>query len=196
MKSRNGGLIRPSSSSATAHHRIASSVQPNHQAVKRHQRRLGRCAAHQMIAARQPVSVATAFTAPISATATAERAASCRIPGVICARFSALTAENRAQIPESPRSARITGSSTHGASIIGRVSEEMAPSVVSARGDRANATAASTREDRLPMPRASATLMTPQKPTTSSNAHHSRCVTQPGRPMTSPARKNVPCGNR
>ncbi|SHV04262.1 Uncharacterised protein [Mycobacteroides abscessus subsp. abscessus] len=177
MKSRNGGLIRPSSSSATAHHRIASSVQPNHHAVKRHHRRLGRCAAHQMIAARQPVSVATAFTAPISATATAERAASCRIRG-------------------SPRSARITGSSTHGASIMGSVSEEMAPSVVSARGDRANATAASTREDRLPMPRASATLMTPQNPTTSSNAHHSRCVTQPGRPMTSPARKNVPCGNR
>ena len=51
-----------------------------------------------------------------------------------------------------PRSARITGSSTHGASIIGSVSEEIAPSVVSTRGDSANAAAAMTRDVGLPMP--------------------------------------------
>ena len=42
----------------------------------------------------------------------------------------------------------MTGSSTHGASIIGSVSEEIAPSVVSTRGDSANAAAAMTRERR------------------------------------------------
>ena len=40
----------------------------------------------------------------------------------------------------------MTGSSTHGASIIGSVSEEIAPIVVSTRGDSANAAAAMTRE--------------------------------------------------
>ena len=90
----------------------------------------------------------------------------------------------------------MTGSSTHGASIIGSVSDEIAPSVVSTRGDSANATAAMTREVGLPMPRRLGTRSSPQNPTTSSSAHHSRCVTQPGSPSTSPARKKVPCGNR
>ena len=60
-----------------------------------------------------------------------------------------------------PRSARITGSSTHGASIIGSVSDEIAPSVVSTRGDSANATAAMTRDVGLPMPER---LGDPQQP--------------------------------
>ena len=98
--------------------------------------------------------------------------------------------------PPGPRSAWITGSSTHGASIIGSVSDEMAPTVVSTRGDNANATPAISRDVGLPMPSASATRTTPQNPTTSSNAHHSRCVTQPGTPSTSPARKKAPCGKR
>ncbi len=79
MKSRNGGLIRPSMTSATDHQVMASAVHSAHHAVNRHHCRFGRCAAHQMIAARHPVRVATALTAPISATATAERAASSRI---------------------------------------------------------------------------------------------------------------------
>ena len=93
----------------------------------------------------------------------------------------------------------MTGSSTHGASIIGSVSDEIAPSVVSTRGDNANAAAAITREVGLPMPalfKASATRSTPQNPTVINSAHHSRWVTQPGSPSRSPARKNVPCGNR
>jgi hypothetical protein len=90
----------------------------------------------------------------------------------------------------------MTGSSTHGASIIGSVSDEMAPSVVSTRGDSANATAAITRDVGLPMPNASATRSSPQNPTTSSNAHHSRWVIQPGTFSMSPSRKKVPCGKR
>ena len=90
----------------------------------------------------------------------------------------------------------MTGSSTHGASIIGHVSDEIAPSVVNTRGDNANAMAPSTREVGVPMRSASATRSTPQNPTVSTSAHHSRCVTQPGTSSRSPSRKNVPCGNR
>ena len=42
MKSRNGGLIRPSSTSATTHHSTASTAHDSHQAVNRHHNRLGR----------------------------------------------------------------------------------------------------------------------------------------------------------
>ena len=177
MKSRNGGLIRPSSTSATTHQVMARTMQSAHHAVNRHHNRFGRWQAHQIRAARQPVRVATALTAPINATASAERAASTRTE-------------------PAPRSATMTGSSTHGASIIGSVSDEIAPSVVSTRGDNANAAAAITREVGLPMPNASATRSRPQNPTVINSAHHSRWVTQPGSPSRSPARKNVPCGNR
>ncbi len=42
MKSRNGGLTRPSSTSATTHHSTASTMQAAHHPVKRHHNRLGR----------------------------------------------------------------------------------------------------------------------------------------------------------
>ena len=121
--------------------------------------------------------MATALTAPISASASADRAASTRTD-------------------PAPRSARMTGSSTHGASIIGSVSDEIAPIVVSTRGDSAKAAAAMTREPGEPMPSASASRSSPQNPTVSSSAHHSRWVTQPGSPRMSPSRKKAPCGNR
>ncbi len=74
------------------------------------------------------------------------------------------------------------GSNTQGASMIGKVSEEIDPSVVNTRGDSANAVAPITRDVGLPMPSVSATRSTPQKPTVSNNAHHRRCVIQPGTP--------------
>ena len=123
----------------------------------------GRWQAHQISAGRQPVSVATALTAPINASASADLAASARTPPV-------------------PRSASTTGSSTHGASIIGSVSEEIAPIVVSTRGDSAKAAAAMTREPGDPMPSASASRSSPQNPTVINSAHHNRWVTQPGSP--------------
>ena len=88
------------------------------------------------------------------------------------------------------------GSNTHGASIIGRVSDEMDPRVVSTRGDSANAAAPITRDAGLPMPSASATRNSPQKPTVSSSAHHSRWVIHPGTESRWPMAKKVPCGNR
>ena len=95
-----------------------------------------------------------------------------------------------------PRSATTTGSSTHGASIIGSVSEEIAPIVVSTRGESAKAAAAITREPGDPIPSASASRSSPQNPTVINSAHHNRCVTQPGSPTVSPRRKKAPCGNR
>ena len=120
-----------------------------------------------------------ALTAPINATASPAWAASARVERSLVAR-----------------SARIVGSNTHGASMIGNVSDEIDPSVVSTRGDNANAAAAITRDAGLPIPSASATRSKPQKPTVSSSAHHSRCVTQPGSPSRWPSKKNVPCGNK
>ena len=180
MKSRNGGLIRPRRTRAITHHVTARAEANAHQAVKRRHTRSGRWQAHQMSAGRQAATLATALTAPMSASASPARPASIR-SGVGCV---------------SDRSARITGRSTHGASIIGSVSEEMDPSVVSTRGDRANATAPMSREVRVPIPRVSATRSRPQHPTVSSTAHHSRWVTQPGTPRVWPSRKNAPCGNR
>ena len=170
MKSRNGGLIRPSRTRAIPHHVTARAEASAHHAVNRHQRRFGRWQAHQMIAGRHAARLATALTAPMSARATPARPASIRSD---CAVVSP-TSE--------PRNARITGSSTNGASIIGHVSEEMDPSVVSTRGDRAKATAPTSRDGRVPMPSVSATRIRPQQPTVSRIAHHSRWVTQPGTP--------------
>jgi hypothetical protein len=78
MKSRNGGLIRPSMTSATTHHSTASTMHAAHHAAKRNHRRFGRWQTSQITAARQPVNVATALTAPINAIANADRAASTR----------------------------------------------------------------------------------------------------------------------
>jgi len=94
------------------------------------------------------------------------------------------------------RNARIVGSNTHGASIIGRVSDEIDPRVVSTLGDSANATAPITRDAGLPIRSASATRNSPQKPTVSRSAHHRRWVIHPGNPSRWPNRKKVPCGNR
>ena len=184
MKSRNGGLIRPSRTSAITHHATAIAEAKDHHAVNLHQRRFGRWQAHQMIAGRHAARLATALTAPISASATPARPASIR------------SGAAPVSDPGEPRNARITGSSTHGASIIGHVSEEMDPSVVSTRGDSAKATAPTSRDGRVPMPSVSATRIRPQHPTVSRIAHHDRWVTHAGTPRVWPTRKNAPCGNR
>ena len=66
-------------------------------------------------AGRQAASVAVALTAPMHATATTEGAAS----------------------RQQSRPSRRKGSSTQGASMTGQVSEEIAPNVVSVRGESA-----------------------------------------------------------
>ena len=117
-----------------------------------------------MTAGRHPASVAIALTAPISATATPACPASRRID------------------LSPPRSARMVGNNTQGASMIGRVSDEIDPNVVNTRGESANAAAATARDVGPPIPSASATRSNPQNPIVNSSAHHSRWVIQPGSP--------------
>ncbi len=76
----------------------------------------------------------------------------------------------------------MTGSSTHGASIIGSVSDEIAPSVVSTRGDSANAPRRDApASSALPMPSASATPQQPPEP--------DREQQRPPQPLGHPARQ-------
>ena len=118
MWSRNGGETRPSSTSGTAHHRHTAADSGSHHAARRAQVRSGRCMAHHRIAGRHATAVATALTAPISASASAAPAPPRR-------------GDMR------PCSTRMTGSSTHGASATGQISEEMDPRSPSMRGANA-----------------------------------------------------------
>ncbi|CAM3918788.1 hypothetical protein TSOC111612_21570 [Tsukamurella ocularis] len=182
MNSRKGGLTRPMMSSGTIHHVVASATHTAHQALKVQNRRVPAptrtCSSHHNAATAHAKPVATAFTAPISATATAERAA----------RFRSGTS--------APCSSWTRGSSTHGASITGAVSELMAPSVVSTCGASTNATAATTRLPREPVRSASASRTIPQKPAKSSSAHHRRCVIHGGTCRNWPSAKKAPCGKK
>ena len=76
MKSRNGGLTRDRISSGTSHHRQARTEPSSHQPPNRSQRaagpRRGACSSHHNTATDAAASVATAFTAPINASAHAD----------------------------------------------------------------------------------------------------------------------------
>ena len=120
MKSRNGGLIRPSSTRATAHQATASAGREQPPRRNRRHSRLGRWQAHHSTAGTVAARLATALTAPI-------RRGRSRPGGETSVRVAS-------QDPEEP-SARDDGSSTHGASIIGSV-PTIDPSVVSTRGER------------------------------------------------------------
>ena len=146
--------------------------------------------------------MAIAFTEPISASARALAA------GEVAPRRDSDSAVGRrgsnrrspdraAGAPGMPTAPSAAGaSSTQGASIIGSVSEEIEPSVVSTRGDSAKAAAAMTREPREPMPSTSHSRITPQNPARISSAHQIRCVIQAGMPRTCPSEKNAPCGKK
>ena len=153
---------------------------PVHQPEKTSHRRFGRWHRTQTTPTRQAAAVATALTAPINATANADWAASDRTP-----QFCGVDPK-----------ARTMGMSTHGASIIGIVSEEIDVRVVTTRGESANAVAAIRREVRLPMPSASASRMIPQNPAISRSAHQMRWVIHGGIASTSPSAKNAPCGKK
>ena len=156
MKSRNGGLIRPSSTSATAHQATASAEANAHQAPNRHHSRFGRWQAHQITAGRHAARLATALTAPSGPARPGPGGQNTQRPGTVCPQRT----DHRQQ--------------HHGASIIGSVSDEIEPSVVRDPGDSANAAAPTNRDDRVPIPSVSATRSRPQKPAVSSSAHHNR----------------------
>ena len=180
MKSRNGGLTCDIISSGRIHQAHASTSPNTHQRANHTARIPARrtVSNHHSSATPSAATVATAFTAPISATAAADRNP-CRHSG------------------SSPRSsARITGMSTHGASIIGNVSDEIDPSVVSTRGLSTNTVAATIRDAGDPARSASASRTIPTNPTVSSTAHHRRWVIHGGMCARSPAAKNAPCGKK
>ena len=187
MKSRNGGDSRDSSNRGTSHHRHASARPRTHQAPKTSRRRSRARSrvtspnTHHASATPAAAAVATAFTAPIRATAHADRNAACH-----SGRGSAAA----------PSRARTIGTSTQGASMYGSVSDEMEPRVLSTRGEVAKIAAASRREANEPTRSASARRTSPTTPTVSSRAHHRRCVTQPGSPARSPSAKKAPCGKK
>ena len=85
------------------------------------------------------------------------------------------------------------GSTTHGASMTGHVSEEIAVSVVSVRGESANA-AAARQAGAVARPTRRASASVPEKPTPSTRVHQARCATQSGR--ASESAKNAPWGKR
>ena len=115
MWSRNGGETRPRSTNGTAHHRHTATERGSHHAANRAHVRPGRCMSHHRIAGRHATAVATALTAPINARANAAPAP-----------------PRRGDIR--PCNTRTTGSSTHGASATGQISEEIDPRSPSIRG--------------------------------------------------------------
>ena len=201
MKSRKGGETRDRISRGTTHHAHASTSAPTHAAPKRSARpRWPWVVSSRMLALLEPLplvepvdithhitatpsaaAVATALTAPIRATATADRHAS-RQSGY----GDGLSASR----------ARTTGISTHGASIIGSVSDEIEPRVVNTRGLSTKTSAASIREPGDPIRSNSASRTIPTNPTVSNTAHHRRCVIHGGMCASSPTAKNAPCGKK
>ena len=79
-----------------------------------------------------------------------------------------------------PRTAVVSGSTAHGASIPGSAADEVDPITMVNVGHSANTRPASKREAGDPMPSASASLTSPAKPTAMISESHSRSVSQTG----------------
>ena len=113
IQSRNGGLYRPSSTSGISHQAIAAATAASQASTssRRSRERVRVSNHHSGNGSTAPV--ATAFTPPVRATASADRVAARRCR---------------------PGATAISGSSTHGAVAIGQASMLTGPSSVSIRG--------------------------------------------------------------
>ncbi len=101
------------------------------------------------------------------------------------------TAADRAagQITQSLlRTALVSGSTAHGASIPGSAAAEVDPITMVNVGHSANTSPARNREAGDPMPSASASLTSPPNPTAMISASQSRSVSQTGTCASWPAR--------
>ena len=125
-----------------------------------------RCHSATTAAGTHAATVAVAFTAPMHATA---------------------RVDTHGLRPKTP-------TTTHGASMEGHVSEEIAPSVVNVCGESTNAAAPHARASGVPVSNVSASFKYPDQPIHRVSDHHIRCATQSG--SGSVSRKNKPCGNR
>ncbi len=76
--------------------------------------------------------------------------------------------------------ARMTASSTQGATAVGHSSAELAPRMVITRGVRTYAAAPATCAHGLPSCSSRATIRTPRNARLSNSAHHSRWITHSG----------------
>ena len=115
-----------------------------------------------------------AFTPDIHSTTTPERAAA----RIALARIALA----------GPRTAVVSGSTAHGASIPGSAADEVDPITMVNVGHSANTRPASTRETGDPMSSASASLTSPAKPTAMISESQSRSVSQTGTCASWPAR--------
>ena len=116
--------------------------------------------------------VTVAFTPDMHSTTTPERAAARTTPPGA----------------RGPRTAVVSGSTAHGASIPGSAADEVDPITMVNVGHRANTRPASRREAGDPMSSASASLTSPAKPTAMISESHSRSVSQTGTCASWPAR--------
>ena len=105
--------------------------------------------------------VTVAFTPPMHSTTAPERAAG-------------------PSTPPGPRTALISGSTAHGASIPGTTADEVDPITIVNVGHSANTSPARARVAGDPMPSASASLTSPPNPTAMISDSHSRSVSQTG----------------
>ena len=90
--------------------------------------------------------------------------------------------------PPRPRTAAVSGSTAHGASIPGSTEAEVDPITIVNVGHSANTSPASNREAGEPMPSASASLTSPPNPTAMISDIHSRSMSQTGTCARWPAR--------
>ena len=90
--------------------------------------------------------------------------------------------------PPRPRTAVVSGSTAHGASIPGSAADEVDPITMVNVGHSANTSPARKREAGDPMPSASASLTSPPKPAAMISESHSRSVSQTGTCASWPAR--------
>ena len=90
--------------------------------------------------------------------------------------------------PPLPRTAVVSGSTAHGASIPGSAADDVDPITMVNVGHSANTSPARKREAGDPMPSASASLTRPPKPTAMISESHSRSVSQTGTCARWPAR--------
>ena len=131
----------------------------------------------QSTVARQHRRVATAFTPPVSSTATPERAAG---------RVASTPFERR----------RTSGTSTQGASAIGRVSIEIGPSTVRARGPARRASPAASPGELASDAEQPGEPHDPDEARQTRGPSHRRCTTQAGSPSEWASPKKGPIGNR
>src|SRR5664280_1653265 len=175
IQSRNGGLYLPSCSKGRNHHNETAVIRPSQPAHASTVRRSARRVRNHNAGRTSAAPVATAFTPPIRAKASAER----------LIRHS------------HERGAGMTrGSRTHGAMAMGHTSMEVIETSESIRGLTAYSSATANCAQGAPIPSARTRRQTPTKATHRISDHHSLWMIQAGTPTDDSNQWNGPIGSR